>query len=55
MKRSQPLPQLPSAPLGISQLIDSDLELVDMYHTLATRHDALVDYLEKQMTKQEKQ
>lgn len=37
--------QAPSQ-IGAADFIDNDLEVVQLYHELAARHDALVDYVE---------
>lgn len=37
--------------IGVTQFIDNDLEVVDLYHELATRHDALVDWVEAEVKK----
>lgn len=41
----------PSA-VGVKKLVDNDLEIVKQYHELATRHDALVDAVEKKLKEQ---
>lgn len=43
--------QAPSE-VGVTELIDNDLEIVQLYHELAERHNALVDYVESIMEKQ---
>ncbi len=43
--------QAPSG-IGAEEFIDNDLEIVRLYHELAERHNALVDYVEEQMRKQ---
>lgn len=43
----------PSA-VGAAAFIDNDLQVIELYHDLATRHDALVDYVESIINKQAK-
>lgn len=38
--------------VGVSKLIDNDLEVVKLYNELATRHDALVDAVELKLKEQ---
>lgn len=38
--------------IGISKLVDNDLDIVRMYHELALRHDALVDAVELKLKEQ---
>lgn len=38
--------------IGLPELLDSDLEVVQLYRELAVRHDTLVDYVESQIKKQ---
>lgn len=38
--------------VGLPELIDNDLQVVELYHDLATRHDALVDWVETLLKKQ---
>lgn len=38
----------PPAPVSAARLIEADLEVVEQYHELAARHNALIDALEKQ-------
>jgi hypothetical protein len=33
------------APVSVSEFVDNDLEVVRLYHDLATRHDALVNWV----------
>lgn len=41
--------------LTLSELLDNDLEIVQLYHELAKKHDTLVDFVESIMKKQAKQ
>jgi hypothetical protein len=43
--------QAPSS-VGVEAFIDNDLQVIEMYHDLATRHDALVDYVNSLLKKQ---
>lgn len=43
--------QAPSG-IGLPELLDNDLEVVQLYRELAVRHDALVDYVESIIHKQ---
>lgn len=43
--------QAPSG-IGLPELLDNDLEVVQLYRELAVRHDALVDYVESLIQKQ---
>ena len=43
--------QAPSG-IGLSELLDNDLETVQLYRELAVRHDTLVDYVESLIQKQ---
>ncbi|MCL2874794.1 MAG: hypothetical protein FWF12_00570 [Betaproteobacteria bacterium] len=38
--------------IGLPELLDNDLEIVQLYHELAIRHDALVDYVEQLIERQ---
>lgn len=38
--------------VGVPELIDNDLEVVERYHELAERHNALVDYVESVIQQQ---
>ena len=40
--------------IGEAEFIDNDLQVVQMYHELATKHNALVDWVETQVKKQAK-
>lgn len=35
--------------IAVSDFVDNDLEVVRLYHRLATRHDALVEFVEQKM------
>lgn len=52
MQRSQPLPLLDEsgAPVTGAAFAKNDMQVTDLYHQLATRHDALVDWVIKQTT-----
>jgi hypothetical protein len=53
MQKSQPLPLLPEDhPITVKEFTDSDLEVVKDYHTLATYHDALVDWVQQLLDQQ---
>lgn len=61
MQKAKPLPKLPVAEgldpdapstIDLKALALHDLDVVKIYHDLATRHDALVDDVEKQLRKQ---
>lgn len=43
-----------SAPstVGVTDLVENDLEIVKMYHSLAKRHDELVDAVQKKLKEQ---
>jgi hypothetical protein len=41
-----------SSDVGVPELIDNDLEVVQQYHELAERHNALVDYVESVIQQQ---
>lgn len=56
MQKSQSLPLLPEDhPLTLKEFVDNDLEIVRLYHELATYHDALVDYVQHVVDEQAKQ
>ncbi|MFT4064256.1 hypothetical protein [Paraburkholderia sp.] len=38
----------------VKEFTDNDLEIVGMYHALATYHDALVDWVQHQLDTQAK-
>lgn len=41
--------------VGQAELIDNDLQVIGLYHELAIKHDALVDYVESLINKQAEQ
>jgi hypothetical protein len=56
MQKSQALPLLPEDhPLNLKEFVDNDLEIVRLYHELATYHDALVDYVQHLVDQQASQ
>jgi hypothetical protein len=56
MHRSQALPLLPEDHVPtVTEFVDNDLEIVGMYHALATYHDALVDWVQSVLDNQAKQ
>jgi hypothetical protein len=47
MQKSQALPLLPEDHVPtVTEFVDNDLDVVSMYHALATYHDSLVDWVQ---------
>lgn len=41
--------------VGAAEFVDNDLQIVELYHELAKRHDALVEYVQSLLNKQASQ
>jgi hypothetical protein len=52
MQTSRALPLLPERPVTLKEFVDNDLEVVAMYHDLATYHDALVAWVNQILDQQ---
>lgn len=50
MKKAEPLPLLKQGATA-ADLAESDVELSALYKSLAKRHDALVDWINKQLSR----
>lgn len=55
MQKSQALPLLPEDHVPtVTEFVDNDLDVVALYHALATYHDGLVDWVQKLLDDQAK-